>query len=52
MSKLNKSYATLRRWLDNDSDEFTKKKVIEVICQITGLHEDQIFLKEEENTVA
>ena len=43
MTRLNKSYATLRRWFDNDSQEFTKKKVIELICEITGLSEDEIF---------
>lgn len=38
-----KSYSTIHRWLKNNDEKLTIKSVIEVIKEITGLEEEQIF---------
>jgi hypothetical protein len=40
---LNVSYATMHRWLRDNSEKLTMVRVINAMVEITGLTEDEIF---------
>lgn len=40
---LNKSVATVQRWIESDDDNLTKVVVLDIIKKETGLTEDQIL---------
>ena len=40
---LNVSYATMHRWLRDNSEKLTMVRVIKAMVEITGLSEEEIF---------
>jgi len=41
--RLGKSYSTIRRWIKSENDKLTTIERIELITELTGLSEAEIF---------
>ena len=46
---LNVSYATMHRWLRDNSEKLTMVRVIHAMIEVTGLKEEELFEAELKN---